>query len=85
MIHHPFLPAKLKFFEMVFSKLNAFLRGLQAKKPKVPFIADTLGDLAHDFFGRITLICILKTKSNLYNLIQIDPLDKNMRKKSRKS
>ena len=46
----------------------------------VPFIADTLGDLVPDFFGRITLKDVLKKKSNLYNLIQINPLDKNIRK-----
>ena len=80
MIHDPLLSAKLKFFEMVSSKLNAFLRGFQTNKLMVPFIADTLGDLVLDFFGRIIVKDVLKKKSNLYNLIQINPLDKNIRK-----
>ena len=80
MIHNPLLPAKLKFFEMVFSKLNAFLRGFQNNKPIIPFIADTLGDLVRDFFEIIISKDVLKKKSNLYNLIQINPLDKNIRK-----
>ena len=54
-IHCPLLPAKLNFFEMVPSKHNAFLRGFQTNKPMVPFVADTLGDLVCDFFGRIIL------------------------------
>ena len=41
MIHDPFLPIKLKFFEMISSKLNVFLRGFQINKPMVPFFADT--------------------------------------------
>ena len=45
-----------------------------------PFIAYTLGDLVCDFFGKIILKDVLKKKSNLYNLIQINPLDKNIRK-----
>ena len=54
-IHCPLLPAKLNFFEMVPSKHSAFLRGFQTNKPMVPFVADTLGDLVCDFFGRIIL------------------------------
>ena len=81
MIHDPLLPAKLKFwFKMVSSKLNAFLRGFRTNKPMVPFIADTLRDLVCDFFGRIISKDVLKQKSNLYNLIQINPLDKSIRK-----
>ena len=80
MIHEPLLPAKLKLFEMVSSKLNVFLRGFQTNKPMVSFIADTLGDLVCDFFGRIILKDVLKKKSDLYNLIQINPLVKNIRK-----
>ena len=67
---------------MVLGKLNAFLRGFQTNKPMLPFISDTLGDLVHDFFGRIILKDALKKKPDLYNLIQRDrdPLDKNIRK-----
>ena len=60
MIHDPLLPAKLKLFEMVSSKLDVFLRGFQRNKPMVSFIADTLGDLVCDFFGRIILKDVLK-------------------------
>ena len=55
MIHDPLLLAKLKYFEMVSSKLNPFLRGFQTNKP-------------------------MEIKSNLYNLIQINPLDRKIRK-----
>ena len=55
MIHDPLLLAKLKFFEMVSGKRNAFLRGFQTNKPMVPFTTDTLGDLVRDFFGRIII------------------------------
>ena len=82
--HVPLLPARLKFFEMVSGKPNAFLGGFQTNKPMVPFVADILGDLVRNFFGRTILKDVLKKKSSLYNLIQIDPLDKNTRKKSRK-
>ena len=84
MIHDPLLSAKLKFFDMVSGKLNEFLRGFQTNKSMVPFIADTLGDLIRNFFGRIIVKDILKKKSNLYNLIQIDPLDNNIRKNQEK-
>ena len=70
------------FFEMVFSKVNAFLRGFQSNKPMTPFIGDSLGDLVRDFLRRIILKSVLKKKSNLYNLIQINPSDKNIRKNS---
>ena len=74
------LPAKLKFFEMISGKLNVFLRGFQTNKLMVSFIADNLGDLVCDFFGRIFLKDVLKKKSNLGNSIQIVPLDKDIRK-----
>ena len=37
MIHDPLLPAKLKFFEMVFSKLNAFFKRLANQQINVSF------------------------------------------------
>ena len=76
MIHDPLLPAKLMSFQMVYSKLNAFLRGFQTNKPMVTFKAR----YPRAFFGRIILKDVLKKKSNLYNLIHINPLDKNFRK-----
>ena len=77
MIHESLLLTRLKFFGMVSGKLNVILRSFQTK---LPFIADTLGDLACGFFGRITLKDVLKKKSNLYNLIWINLFDKNIRK-----
>ena len=62
MIHDPLLPAKFKFFELVSGKFKAFLRGIQINKPMVPFIADTLGDLVRDLFGRIIVKDVLKKK-----------------------
>ena len=76
MIHDPLLPAKFMSFQMVYSKLNAFLRGFQTNKPMVTFKAR----YPRAFFGRIILKDVLKKKSNLYNLIHINPLDKNIRK-----
>ena len=84
MTHDPLLSAKLKFFDLVSGKLNEFLRGFQTNKSMVPFIAEILGDLIRNFFGRIIVKDILKKKSNLYNLIQIDPLDNNIRKNQEK-
>ena len=69
-IHEPLLPAKLKFFEMVFGKINAFLRDLQTNKPMVPFIVDTwycwllILDLVRDFFYFVVLIQQMTAEHN---------------------
>ena len=55
MIHDPILPAKLKNFEMVSEKLNAFLRRFQTDKPMVSFTATILGDVVHDLLSWIIL------------------------------
>ena len=68
MIHNTLLSVKPKFFEMVFVKLNAFLRVFKTSRH---FIAHTVGDLVRNFFGRIIFKNIGKRKSSLYNLIQI--------------
>ena len=39
---HPLLLAKLKVFEIVSSKLNVFLRGLQTNKPMVPLLVTSV-------------------------------------------
>ena len=82
MIHDPILPAKLKFFEMVSEKLNVFLRGFQTDKPMVPFMATTLGDIIDDLLSRIILEDTLKKCDTLYQLLQLDIKDKNIRKPS---
>ena len=46
----------------------------------VPSIAATFGDFVRDFFGGIILKDVLKKKLSLYNVMQIDLLDKNVRK-----
>ena len=47
----------------------------------VPFIGGSLySDLVCDFSERIILKYVIKKKSNLYNLMQIDPLEENKRK-----
>ena len=80
MIHDPLIFSKLKFFEMVHHKLNAFLRGFQTDSPMVPFFADVLGGIVRDLLERIILKDVLCKATNLYQLIQIDPSDKNIRK-----
>ena len=71
-IHDPLLPAKLKFFEMVFSKIYAFLRDLQTNKPMVPFIVDTwycwllILDLVRDFFYFVVLIQQMTAGHNFF-------------------
>ena len=79
-IHDPLISAKLKFFEMVSHKLNAFLQGFQTDSPMVPFFANFLGGIVCDLLERIILKDVLHKASNLYQLIQIDPSDKNIRK-----
>ena len=79
-IHHCLLAAKLKLFGMVAGKMNSFLRGFQADVPMTAFMADTIGDLVCDFLRRIVLKDILKKCSSLYNLIQLNLLDENIRK-----
>ena len=80
MIHDPLISAKLKFFEMVSHKLNSFLRGFQTDSPMVLFFADVLGGIVHDLLERIILKDVLRKATNLYQLVQIDPSDKNIRK-----
>ena len=80
MIHDPLISAKLKFFEMVSHKLNAFLRGFQTDSPMVPFFADVLGGIVRDLLERIILKDVLRKATNLHQLVQIDPSDKNIRK-----
>lgn len=80
MIYDPLLAAK--FFEMIAGKMNSFLRAFQTDSPMVPFMADTIGDLVKDFSSRIILKDVLKKKKSLYDLIQLDLLDKDIRKPS---
>ena len=80
MIHDPLLATKLKFFEMVGGKMDSFFRGFQTDVPVIPFMADTIGDLVRNFLRRIILKDFFKKCSSLYNLIQLNPLDKNIRK-----
>ena len=45
MIHDTLISAKLKFFERLYHKLNAFLRDFQTDSPMFPFFADVLGGI----------------------------------------
>ena len=83
MIHDPVLPAKLNFFEMLSEKLNAFLRGFQTDKPMVPFMATILGNIVHDLLSRIILKDVLKKCDTLYQQLQLDLTDINIRKPSK--
>ena len=65
---------------MVSHKLNAFLQGFQTDSPMVPFFANFLGGIVCDLLERIILKDVLRKATNLYQLIQIDPSDKNIRK-----
>ena len=80
MIYDPLISAKRKFFEKVSQKLNAFLRGFQTDSPMVPFFTDVLGGIVRDLLKRIILKAVLRKATNLYQLFQIDPSDKNIRK-----
>ena len=77
MIHDPLL-AELKFFEIVARKMNSFLRGFLTDAPIIHFMADTIGDLVRDFLRRVILKDVLKNCSSLYNLIQLNALNKNI-------
>ena len=79
MIHDPLLAAKLKFFEMVAGKMNSFLRGFQT------CANDSLHGWCYwwsslQFLEENHLERCLKKCSSLYNPIQLNPLDKNIRK-----
>ena len=80
MIHDPLTSLKLRFFEMVSHKLNAFLRSFQTDSTMLNFFADVLGGNVHNFLERIILKDVLRKATNLQQLVQIDPLDKNIRK-----
>ena len=56
------------------------MRGFQTDAPMIPLMADAIGDLVRNFLRRIILKEVLKKCSSLYNLIQLNPLDKNIRK-----
>ena len=45
-----------------------------------PFFADVLGGIVHDLLERIILKDVLLKATNLYQLVQIDLSDKNIRK-----
>ena len=81
MIHDRLLSAKLKYFEMVSGKLNAFLRAFQTDSPMIPFLADTLGGVVRDFLSRIILKDVLTNATNIYKLVQLDPLNKDIRER----
>ena len=80
MIHDPLTSLKLRFFEMVSHMLNAFLRSFQTDSTMFNFFADVLGGNVHNFLERIILKDVLRKATNLQQLVQIDPLDKNIRK-----
>ena len=80
MIHDPLISAKFKFFELVSHKLNAFLQGFQTDNPMVPFFIYVRGGIVHDLLERIILKDVLGKATNLYQLIQINPPDINIRK-----
>ena len=65
---------------MVSHKCNAFLRGFQTNSPLVSFSDDVLGRIVCDLMERIILKDVLHKATNLYQLVQIDPSDKNIRK-----
>ena len=65
---------------MVSCKLNAFLWGFQTDRPMVPFFVDVLGGIVHDLLERIILKEVLCKATNLYQLIQINSSDNNIRK-----
>ena len=77
MIHDSLL-AELKFFEIVAGKMNSFLRDFLTDAPIIHFMADTIGDLVRDFLRRVIFKDVLKSCLSLYNLIQLNALNKNI-------
>ena len=65
---------------MLSEKLNAFLRGFQTDKPMVPFMATILGNIVHDLLSRIIIKDVLKKCDTLYQQLQLDLTDINIRK-----
>ena len=62
------------------SQPNTLLRGFQTENPMVPFFADVLGGIVRDLLERIILKNVLRKVTDLYQLVQIDPSDKNIKK-----
>ena len=65
---------------MVCHKLNAFLRGFKTNSPMVPFFIDVLDGIVRDLLERIIHKDMLLITTNLYQLVQINPSAKNLRK-----
>ena len=77
--HDPWLAAKLKFFKMVAGKMNSVLRGFPTDAPMFLFMADTICD-PFRFLDKNHLERCLKKCSSLYYLIQLNTLDKNIKR-----
>ena len=82
-IHDSVLPAKLNIFKMVSEKLNAFLRHFQTDKPMASYMTTILGYIVHDLFSRIILKDVLQKFGTLYQQLEIDATDENIRKARR--
>lgn len=78
-VHDTWLAARLKFFKMVAGKMNSVLRGFPKDAPMFLFMADTICD-PFRFLDKNHLERCLKKCSSLYYLIQLNPLDKNIKK-----
>ena len=70
----PLIQAKMKFLELLSSKLNEFLRDFQTDQSMVPFLAETLETLIRSFKS------VMLTADTQIILLKIDVTDKNLYK-----
>ena len=70
-VDDPLIQAKMKFLELLSSKLNEFLRGFQTDQPRTLFLAETLETLLRSFMNIFILSVMLKadTQKNYWKLI----------------
>ena len=72
----PLVQAKMKFMEFLAHKLNTFLRGFQTDQPMVPFLCETLEDLARSILGMFVKNETLREADTVLKFIKLDVTDR---------
>ena len=76
-VDNPLIQAKMKFLELLSSKLNEFLRGFQTDQPMVPFLAETLKTVFRSFMNMFILNSVMLKVDTQIKLLKIDVTNKN--------
>ena len=70
------IQAKMKFLELLSSKLNEFLRGFQTDQPIVTFLAETLETLWRSFMNMFILQSVMLKADTQIIQLKIDVTNK---------